>query len=95
MGASPGSLDVRFLVGFVVDVELFNLPFDFPHRSKVFVQLVSIVMIEILFEVRGILQNQVRNVFVRFAGLEKSLIDLARIFDRRRHMLWPIPGDVV
>ena len=88
-------LNVRLLVGFVVAVELFNLPFDFLHRSKVFVQLISIVMIEILFEVRGVLQNQVRNLFVRFAGLKKSLIDLARIFERRRHVLWPIPRDVI
>ena len=52
-------------------------------------------MRQILLEVSGICQNQIGDVFVRVARLEKTLIDLKRIFHRGRNMLRAIPGNVV
>ena len=50
---------------------------------------------QILFKIGSILQNQVRNILVGFSSLKQTLIDLPRIFHRRRYMLRPVPGDVV
>ena len=50
---------------------------------------------EILFKIGSILQNLVRNILVGFSGLKQTLIDLPRIFHRRRYMLRPVPGDII